>query len=606
MKTNRFGILGSGTILAVLLMGASWAGAADPAPAAETPQQRDARMAWWREARFGMFIHWDMSCLAGTEISWSRKGSKPLDITGNAAGYVEDPVYDNLYKKFDPRKFDAAQWVRVARDAGMKYLVITAKHHGGFCMWDTRCTDYSILNTPFKRDVIKELSDACHKAALRFGVYYSQRDWHHPDYGIGDNRKYVDYMNGQVRELLTQYGKIDVIWWDSYGKGDLVNFWKIGETFDLVKKLQPDIVMNNRMAILGSYNQQPAPYVGDFDTPEQRLGEFQNTRAWESCMCIVDAPGGGWSYRPDGKVKSFADCMKTLLGCATGDGNLLLDVGPNPLGEIPADQCERLAQMGQWLRTCGQSIYGTRGGPYRNGRWGGSTYKGDTVYLHVAKWSGDRLELPPPKAKVLKCTRLDDPQAPPAMEQTEQALTLTLGADRQDKIDTVVVLQLDAPAQNELTNGRPIDVLQARPGAAVKQAADGTLILPAESATILGRTARLQDSGGQTNIGYWTDAKDSLRWSASIARGGTFWVELTYSSQRGTEGSQYTLSAGGQSIQGKIAATGGWSDFQTVTVGQVQIASPGTVAVLLQPTRKPGAAVMNLVQLKFLPKEPPK
>ena len=435
---------------------------AEPATLEQPAQQQEARMAWWLEARFGMFVHWDMSCLAGTEISWSRKGTKPLDITGDPAGYVADPDYDNLFRKFNPQRFDAREWVRLAQDAGMKYIVFTAKHHGGFCMWDTKLTDYSIMHTPFRRDVVKELADACHAAGMRLGLYYSPRDWHHPDYGMGDNHKYVEYMNGQVRELLTNYGQIDVMWWDSYGSGDLVNFWQIGETFDLVTQLQPNIVMNNRLAELGAYNRQPPPYIGDFDTPEQRLGEFQNDRAWESCMCIVDAPGGGWSYRPDGKVKSFADCMRTLLGCATGDGNLLLDVGPDPLGEIPSDQAQRLQEMGQWLKRYGQSIYRTRGGPFHNGAWGGSTYKDKTVYLHVAQWSGGRLDLPPLKSQVLKCTALTSPDAKVACEQSQQSLTISLPAAQQDNIDTIIALELEGLAQDEFNNGKPLDVPTAR------------------------------------------------------------------------------------------------------------------------------------------------
>ena len=237
-------------VLVALISFISPVRATDPAPAEETAKQRDARMQWWREARFGMFIHWDMSSLAGTEISWSRKGSKPLDIRGEPAGYVEDPVYDNLYRKFNPQKFDAKQWVKIAQDAGMKYIVITAKHHGGFCMWDTKLTDYSIMHTPFKRDVIKELSDECHEAGMRFGLYYSQRDWHHPDYGIGDNKMYHDYLHGQITELLSNYGKVDVVWFDSFGRGDSITFWHADELLALVKKLQPEAVINNRV---GSY-----------------------------------------------------------------------------------------------------------------------------------------------------------------------------------------------------------------------------------------------------------------------------------------------------------------------------------------------------------------
>lgn len=415
---------------------------------------------WFTDARFGMFIHWDMSSIAGTEISWSRKGSKPLDIFGDPAGYVEDPIYDHLYEKFNPTSFDATAWVNLAKAAGMKYIVFTAKHHGGFCMWDTKFTDYSIMHTPYGKDVIKQLADACHKAGIKFGIYYSPRDWHNPQYGIGDNKDYVSYMNGQVKELLTNYGKVDIIWWDSYGKGDLVNFWKIGETFDLVKKLQPGIVMNNRLAVLGDYNKQPPPYVGEWDTPEQNIGSFQNTRPWESCMSIVATPdGGGWSYRPDGKIRSYEECIKGLINCATGDGNLLLDVGPDATGIIPADQANRLTEMGEWLKKYGESIYNTKGGPYKNDQWGGATFKGNKVYLHIAKWNGNQLRLPALKAKILKCGNLTNPMNKPAFTQDGKYLTITLPPGQQDNIDTIITLELGDSAWKEMIGGSPIVVL---------------------------------------------------------------------------------------------------------------------------------------------------
>lgn len=425
-------------------------------------QLKEKPLQWFMDARFGMFIHWDMSSMAGTEISWSRKGSKPLDITGDPAGYVEDTVYDNRYKKFNPRNFNAEAWVKLAKDAGMKYLVFTAKHHGGFCMWHTKYTNYSIKNTPFGRDVIKELATACHKAGLKFGLYYSQRDWHHPDYGIGDNRKYIGYMNGELRELLTNYGKVDIIWWDSYGYGDLERFWHIDETFRLVKKYQPGILMNNRMAVLADYNKQPKTYLGDWDTPEQRLGEFQNNRPWESCMTLVHTPdGGGWSYRPDGKLRSYEECIRSLVSCATGDGNLLLDAGPDATGVIPADQAARLLQMGNWLKKYGESIYNTRGGPYRNGNWGGATYRGNKIYLHITKWNDDRLQLPPLRSKVIKCTNLTNPQNKPMFEQSRENITIVLPAGKQDKTDTIIILELDGNAGNEMNDNKPLELTLA-------------------------------------------------------------------------------------------------------------------------------------------------
>ncbi len=405
----------------------------------ETSKQRAARMAWWSAARFGMFIHWDMSSMAGTEISWSRKGSKPLDITGDPAGYVEDSVYDHLYEKFNPKQFNAKQWVRLAQDAGMKYIVFTAKHHGGFCMWDTKLTDYSIMHTPFHRDVVKELADACHAAGMRFGIYYSPRDWHNPDYGMGDGHKYVDYMNGQLRELLSHYGKIDVLWLDSYGKGDAVNFWHIPETYKLIKSLQPDIILNNRLAVIGD-----KPAYGDFDTPEQRVGAFQDEHPWESCMSLVTtADGGGWSYRPDGKVKSLTECLHALVSCAGGDGNLLLDVGPNSLGEIPADQAIRLREMGAWLEVNGRAIYGTRGS--RLGietKWGRVTQKGNMLYLLVTDWpTSGSIGLSGLQGKVSKAWLLANRQ-PLNVEQTGGDVSIALPASAPERIASVVCVRV--------------------------------------------------------------------------------------------------------------------------------------------------------------------
>lgn len=558
------------------------------------------RMNWWLDARFGMFIHWDMSSVAGTEISWSRGATKPLDITGDGAGYVEDPHYDNLYKQFNPTKFNAREWVRLAREAGMKYIVFTAKHHGGFCMWDSKLTDYDIMNTPFKRDVVKELADACHEAKMPLGLYYSQRDWHHPDYGIGDNRKYVDYMNGQLRELLTKYGKIDILWWDSYGRGDLTNFWRVGETFDLVNKLQPGILMNNRLAELGAYNQQPAQWLGDCDTPEQRLGEFQNTRPWESCMCIVEAPGGGWSYRPDGHVKSHAACMKTLLGCSTGDGNLLLDVGPDSSGIIPDDQAGALRKMGAWMKQYGESIYGTRGGPYKNGSWGGSTFKGNRIYLHVSQWEGDQLQLAPLKSKITAFSCATAKNAPLKVEQTAEGITLTLPATHQDPLDTVILLTLSGSASAEMPGGKPLPPAGSRSGSVIRQsAADDSLSLNASSATILGNTARTQDEGGVHNIGYWTDLGDRVEWKAHFLKPGTYRVEMNASCAADAAGGEFEVNIGSESLKAKVPSSGAWGTFAASELGTIKIPAAGPVVVRVTPISKPANGLMNLAGLKF-------
>lgn len=311
------------------------------------------------------------------------------------------------------------------------------------------------MHTPFKRDVVKELSEACHAAGLRFGLYYSPRDWHHPDYGVGDNAKYHQYLKGQLTELLTHYGKVDVMWFDSFGKGDSIQYWHADEILALVKQLQPEILINNRCCYFG---QPVASLAGDFDTPEQEIGRFQNTRAWESCMCLVNAPGGGWSYRPDGQVKSFADCLKTLLGCATGDGNLLLDVGPDSTGVIPPDQVGRLLEMGEWLRRHGDSIYGTRGGPFVNGSWGGSTQRENKIWLHVFEWSGgDTLRLPPLEGAIESALTLEGEK--PKTTQSSAGLEVLLPKEKQTLADTVIALTLAATGKVDLLAGRRVMVL---------------------------------------------------------------------------------------------------------------------------------------------------
>jgi alpha-L-fucosidase len=399
----------------------------------------ESRTAWWRDARFGMFIHWDMSSSAGTEISWSRRGSRPLDNGSDPAGYVADPVYDNLYKEFNPTNFDANAWVQLAKAAGMKYLIFTAKHHGGFCMWDTKLTDYSIMNTPFRRDVLKELADACHASGMRFGIYYSQRDWHHPDYGMGDNRKYLAYMNGQLRELLTNYGQVDVLWFDSYGRGDPATFWRIGETWSLIKILQPQVVINDRLRAL----KRPIleEYRGDFDTPEQKIGGYQDSRLWESCMTLVDAERGGWSFRQGARLYPLEQCGLMLATCAVGDGNLLLGVGPDGTGVIPREQKNRLLEIGNWLETNGESIYGTRGGPFRPWPNGGSSRKGNSIYLHVSKWPVGALKLPALPLKVLSHRVLGGDLA--EVKQSKAGLEIFVPESDRQPIVTIIALEME-------------------------------------------------------------------------------------------------------------------------------------------------------------------
>jgi alpha-L-fucosidase len=435
--------------LAGMLISLSTAASSGASPGltpGETPNEREARLAWWREARFGMFIHWGPVTLKGTEIGWSRGAEVPA------------AEYDQLYKKFNPTLFDAEAWVRVAKQAGMKYIVITSKHHDGFCIWDTKLTDYNIMNTPFHRDILKELAAACRKQDIVFSTYHSILDWHHPDYPTdspdgkaekpsANMDRYVAYLKGQLAEIIRNYGPLGIMWFD----GQWEKPWNPDRGQDLynyVRGLQPSIIINNRVGSAkrpgkdGSITAETAG--GDYDTPEQEIGNFQNDRPWESCITICEQ----WSWKPNDKLKSFKECLQTLIRCAGGDGNLLLNVGPMPDGRIEPRQVDRLKEIGQWLDAYGQTIYETRGGPFKPGTWGASTYKGDSIYVHVFDWPERGLVLPPVGKKVVSWKPLMGGQAD--VKQDGHGISIKVAKEFRKDIDTLVELKLDGPA-SEIT-----------------------------------------------------------------------------------------------------------------------------------------------------------
>jgi alpha-L-fucosidase len=281
--------------LLLLLLG-GWKALAD-APAQSKPTAEAVRLDWWRKARFGMFIHWGPVALKGTEIGWSRGQEVPTE------------EYDSLYKQFNPAKFNADEWMKIARKSGMKYVVFTTKHHDGFCMWDTKATDYSVSHSPFGRDVVKELAAACKRQGLVFCAYHSICDWHHPDYPLGspggrtkksapDMDRYETYLKSQLRELLTGYGPLGILWFD----GEWEEPWTAARGRDLYafcRQLQPALIINNRVgkgrAGMAGATDPDSQNPGDYDTPEQQVGKFQMGPPWETCMTICRQ----WAWKPE-------------------------------------------------------------------------------------------------------------------------------------------------------------------------------------------------------------------------------------------------------------------------------------------------------------------
>lgn len=383
------------------------------------------KLKWWQDARFGMFIHWGPVTLTGQELSWSRTK-------------VGIERYDNLYKKFNPVGFDAKEWVRAAKETGMKYIVLTAKHHDGFCLWNTQTTDYNIMHTPFGRDVCKELADAAHDEGVHICWYYSPADMKDVDCrNVSTNDVYVERSLQQLRELLTNYGKIDLLWIDYEGgpspvKPDLI--------YKLANELQPGIIVNNRLDVL--HTDESHSMIGpngDYATPEGFVAGYGNI-PWETCTNL----GHQWAWKWNDTPRSLKEAVTTLLKCAGGNGNLLLNVGPDSLGVIPSDFMARLQDLGKWLKPIGESVYGTRGGPYSPSSSYVCTSKGSKLYLHIFKFDGDTLALPPLPAKVKSAMVMTGGKA--EFVQTKGALKIIVPKSYRRDIATTVELVVDKEA----------------------------------------------------------------------------------------------------------------------------------------------------------------
>jgi alpha-L-fucosidase len=399
----------------------------------------DPRLQWFRDAKFGLFIHWGLYAVPAGE--W--KGQPIAGIGEWIMKRATIPVaeYEQLAKQFNPVKFNAAEWVAMAKAAGQKYIVITSKHHDGFAMYHSKVSAYNIVDaTPFKRDPLKELAAECQKQGIKLGFYHSQtQDWHHPN-GDGNDWDYVEeqkdfdgyvehYVKAQVRELLTGYGPICLIWFDTPKRMTLAQSHQLA---DLVHELQPDCLVSGRIGnAVGDYAE-----AGDNKIPSDAVGED-----WETPATINDT----WGFKTnDQNWKSTGDLLHKLVDIASKGGNYLLNVGPTAEGVIPAPSVERLRAMGAWLDINGESIYGTRPGPLQGLDWCRTTAKPGAVYLHVLKWpAGGKLTLPATVGQVRSAYLLSD-QARTGLpvEQIAKGVTIAGPTIAPDAIDTVAVLEV--------------------------------------------------------------------------------------------------------------------------------------------------------------------
>lgn len=417
-----------------------------------TPANLEARKVF-QDNKYGLFVHWGLSSMLG-DGEW---------VMNNRNIRVED--YKRLQPAFYPGRFDADEWVQTAKKAGMKYIVFITRHHDGFSNWDTKQSDWKITNTPFKRDVLKELAEACKKEGIKLGLYYSTLDWYRDDYphetgrtgqgtgrtGKGDYASYLQFMKNQLTELLTNYGEIMSIWFDGHwdqtnpeGSHDRTSRidWRYEEIYGLIHSLQPQCMIGN--------NHHLTPLPGeDFQMFERDLpGENKSGLSFQEASAEVpletcETINGAWGYNiTDRRFKTVKQIIQLLVGAAGRNANLLLNVGPMPNGQIQPEFTDSLAAAGKWLELYGETIYGTRGGPIAPQPWGVSTQKGKKIYLHLFKQPfGNMILLPGFKAKVKQVQMFINRQPVKFKQQAEGLILQTEGMDF-DVADLVVQIEL--------------------------------------------------------------------------------------------------------------------------------------------------------------------
>ena len=384
----------------------------------------ETRMQWWHEARFGLFIHW---------------GVYAIPARGEWVMHVEripKEDYRPLADQFNPTKYKPREWVALAKEAGQRYMVLTSRHHDGFSLFDSQVSDFTAPKTAAKRDLVGEYVEACHKAKMRVGFYYSLLDWRYDAYWAGPEKEpqawadLVGYVHEQVRELCSSYGKIDILWYDG-GWPWTAEQWRSAELNAMARRLQPDIIINNRSGL-----------PEDHDTPEQHVTASDAGRPWESCMTIND----NWGYSSgDRNFKSVRQLVYNLVRCASGGGNYLLNVGPRADGTIPASSASRLRRMGEWLRENGESIYGAGQAPFGGGMVGLTSAKGSKVYLHVLRWPGDEMCLAgvEPKVKRAKMLASGDKLKVEQIAQGQRLFLRGLPRKARDPLNSVITMEVE-------------------------------------------------------------------------------------------------------------------------------------------------------------------
>ncbi len=568
-KTKKCRLLSIGTALLLSLPMLLRAGESKPEAQrlTETPEQKAARMKWFGEARFGMFIHWGLYAVPAGEYGGKTGYGEWLMESAK----VPASEYEKYATQFNPMKFNAREWAHLAKEAGMKYLVITSKHHDGFAMYRSAMTDWCLTSTPFQRDPLKELAEACQAEGIQFCLYHSIMDWHNPDYeprrawndtakGTPDMDRYMEFLKGELKELLTHYGPIGILWFDGEWEGTW-NTERGIEIYNFVRGLQPQIIVNNRVgrARAGMTGMDKGAGVGDYGTPEQQIPPtgFGPGIYWESCMTMNDH----WGYnKHDQNWKSTGMLVRNLIDCASKGGNYLLNVGPTAEGLIPDASIERLRAIGGWMKANGESIYDTQAGPFRNLAWGRCTQKtvGEKtmLYLHVFDWPADgKLLVPGLRSKPESAALLVNGEKL-SVKKTSEGIELKLPAAAPDAISSAIVLRI---------RGTPkVDAFNITPSA------DGSLILNAVDASLSGSRLSVESADGKANLGYWSESGEFAQWPIQVGKSGEYQITAELS---GPTASEFTVEVDGRKLAASFSGTESFHDYAARTLGTLKLSA---------------------------------
>ena len=575
-----------------------------PVAEVETKEQRDARMAWFREARFGIFLHWGLYSVAGGQ--WDGQRVNDCGEWIQNFGNIPTSRYKELLPRFAPTKYEPERWARLFKAAGARYVVATTKHHDGFCLWDSAVNDdWDAKASGAGRDLLSPLARALRAQGLKFGAYYSILDWRHPDYGArpkfndhaqgeADMRRYVDgYMLPQLAELAALC-KPDYLWFD--GGWDACYTHEMGmQVDDRVRALIPGVIVNNRVdkGFTGMDGRTAPGFRGDCGTPEQEIPEngFGPGVDWETCYSMMKIPGKWtWGWRSDVTEWSTArQIVDLLVECSSKGGNLLLNIGPTPEGEIPPQVVEPLESTGAWLGRHSAAIHGTSASPFaRKLEFGHATRRGARLYLFVADAEpGRMLRLPGLANEIVEASLLGSAAGSDiAFGRRGKDALVFLPADlRPDPLRTVVELLLD---------GEPRVSTRIGPEG-------GKLALLPEDATLHGRELRLERRGGRANIGYWLDPAAWASWEVELPAG-EWELRAQLGCKRGSEGSVVEVLLGDALLaEHVVQATGDdWESGQLVALGTWRADAPASGTLRLRARDKRGEAVANVWRLELV------